>query len=517
VNSFRFAALFFAVCNVAAFAGVNISAPANGSTVGTSVQFIASANSDAGLPISSMMIYVDDQSRYLVYSNSLNTPVSLASGGHVAVVKSWDAGGNLYTSTVTFTCSAQSGGSGVSVSSPANGSSNGTHVHFAASASSWDQYPVTSMMIYLDDQAQFTAYSNSLDTYIDMGAGNHTAVIKSWNAAGEVNSQTVSFNASAGQSGGGSGAGVTVTSPTAGANLGSPVHFVASAMSADQNPITSMMIYVDSQSQYTVYASSLDTNLNIGAGNHTAVVKSWNSAGEIYTQTVPFSVGSSSSPPSSPSNGNVIANIQQLSGWDSCSACAGSQGIAQFSMTQHVGSPSLDGNTTQFWIGGNTPYTNAIWVKSLPAGWNATHFTYDLYFYMDNPNAAEALEFDVNVSYNGQYYVFGTQCSPRWSQTWDTWDENAGTWNSTGVGCPTFPANSWNHVTIELERTWDNQLHWIAISMNGTRNTIDRYVPSRPTGYNNGISVDFQMDGDYNQTDYSVWVDEMSLTYLGYQ
>ena len=517
MTSFRFAVLFFAVCNIAAFAGVNVSSPGNGSTVGTSVQFVASASSDAGLPISSMMIYIDDQSQYLVYSNSLNTSISVAPGSHMAVVKSWDAGGNLYSSTVSFTASAQAGGSGVSVSSPTNGATTSTSVHFVASAASADQYPITSMMIYVDNQSQYTVYANSLDTYVNLGAGSHNAVVKSWNAAGEIYSQSVSFTASSGQSGGGpqSGSGVSVSSPTAGANLGSPVHFVASAVSPDQYPITSMMIYVDDQSQYSVYANSLDTYVTLGAGNHTAVVKSWNSAGEISTQTVPFSVGSSSAPP--PSNGNVIANIQQLSGWNSCSACAGSQGIAQFSMTQHEGSPSLDGNTTQFWIGGNTPYTNAMWVKSLSAGSDATHFTYDLYFYMDNPSAAEALEFDVNVAYNGQYYVFGTQCSPRWSQTWDTWDENAGSWNSTGVGCPTFPANTWNHVTIELERTWDNQLHWIAISMNGTRNTIDRYVASKATQYSNGISVDFQMDGNYNQTDYSVWVDQMSLTYLNYQ
>jgi hypothetical protein len=514
VTSFRFAVLFLAICNVAAFAGVNVSAPANGSTVGTSVQFVASANSDAGLPISSMMIYIDNQSQYLVYSSSLNTSISVAPGAHVAVVKSWDSGGNLYGNTVNFTASAQAGGSGVSVSSPTNGATTGTSVHFVASAASADQYPITSMMIYVDDQSQYTVYTNSLDTYVNLGAGNHTAVIKSWNAAGEIYSQSVSFNAS---TGGGSptGGGVSVSSPTAGASLGTSVHFVASAASADQYPITSMMIYVDNQSQYTVYANSLDTYLTLAAGNHTAVVKSWNAAGEIYTQTVPFAVGSSSTPP--PSNGNVIASIQQLSGWDSCTSCAGGQGNAQFSMTQNEGSPSLDGNTTQFWIGGNTPYSNAMWIKTLSAGSNASHFTYDLYFYMDNPNAAEALEFDVNVAYNGQYYVFGTQCSPHWSHTWDTWDENAGTWNSTGVACPVFSANTWNHVSIELERTWDNQLHWIAISMNGTRNTIDRYVASKPTSYNNGISVDFQMDGDYKQTDYSVWIDKMSLTYLSYQ
>src|SRR5579872_3321126 len=145
VTSFRFAMLFLAVCSSAAFAGVSVNSPGNGSTVGTSVQFVASATSNAGLPISSMMIYIDSQNKYLVYSSSLNTSISVAPGQHVAVVKSWDSAGNIYSSTVAFTASsgAQSG-SGVSVSSPTNGASTGTHVHFVASAASADQYPITS-------------------------------------------------------------------------------------------------------------------------------------------------------------------------------------------------------------------------------------------------------------------------------------------------------------------------------------------------------------------------------------
>src|SRR5258708_27163518 len=144
--SFRNMLVILLLCNVAAFAGVTVSAPSNGSVVGTSVQFVASASSDAGLPTTSMMIYVDDQNRYLVYANSLNTTLSLNSGTHNAVVKSWDSAGHLHSSSVQFTSVAgQSGGSGsgVSVSSPTSGATVGNSVHFVASASSPNQYPIT--------------------------------------------------------------------------------------------------------------------------------------------------------------------------------------------------------------------------------------------------------------------------------------------------------------------------------------------------------------------------------------
>jgi hypothetical protein len=523
LTSFR-TTLLILLCNIAAFAGVTVSAPGNGSVVGTTVQFVASASSDAGLPTTSMMIYVDDQNKYLVYANSLNTTLSLSTGSHNAVVKSWDSAGHLYSSNVQFTSVAGqsgggSGGSGVTVSSPTSGAAVGNSVHFTASATSPNQYPITSMMIYVDDQSMYSVYANSLDTYLNLGNGSHNAVVKSWNAAGAIFTQSVPFSVggSSGGGGGQSGAtGVTVSSPSPGANLASPAHFVASAVSDSSAPITAMMIYVDDQAQYTNYQSSLDTYLNLGSGNHTAVVKSWNAWGAMYTKTVQFSVGGSAAPPTGGSGGNTISNIQALPGWNSCSDCAGAGNnvpVAQYSMTEHLGSPSLTGNATQFWLGGDSPYANAIWWKNLSAGSDASHFTYDLYFYMDNPSAAEALEFDVNLSYNGRYYVFGTQCSPLWSHTWDTWDMNAGSWNSTGISCPTFPAYTWNHVTLQFERTWDNKLHFVSIAMNGNQHYVDRYVNSQGTGYSNGVSVDFQMDGDYRQTDYSVWLDKVNLSY----
>src|SRR6266568_3774691 len=53
--------------------------------------------------------------------------------------------------------------------------------------------------------------------------------------------------------------GVTITSPTSGATVSSPVNFVASAYSGSTTyPITSMRLYVDSVSKYTVSAASLN-------------------------------------------------------------------------------------------------------------------------------------------------------------------------------------------------------------------------------------------------------------------
>lgn len=182
-------------------------------------------------------------------------------------------------------------------------------------------------------------------------------------------------------------------------------------------------------------------------------------------------------------------------------------------MSQHQKSPSMDGDSAQFHIGGHKPYSDALWWRNLGAVGNASHFVFDLAFYIQNSGVSEGLEFDINVAHAGRYYVFGNQCSPLSSHTWDTWDMNGGGWKSTGIACSTFPSNQWNHVTIEVERTSKNQLHWVSITYNGSKHYIDRFVNSQATGFSDGVSIDFQMDGNFRQDAYSTWLDKVNLSY----
>ena len=81
--------------------GVNIQSPSNGATVGSPVHFVASASGNR--PIASMIIYVDNVNRYLVYASSLDTYLAIASGQHTVIIKAWDNGGAIYQSSVGIT------------------------------------------------------------------------------------------------------------------------------------------------------------------------------------------------------------------------------------------------------------------------------------------------------------------------------------------------------------------------------------------------------------------------------
>jgi hypothetical protein len=201
--------------------------------------------------------------------------------------------------------------------------------------------------------------------------------------------------------------------------------------------------------------------------------------------------------------------VQAMSGWTTCNTCAGS-GSTPHSMTQHISNPSMSGNATKYSLGGSSPYHNAIWWKQLGANPHASNFTYDLYFYLTTSGAPQALEFDMNQSVNGRKYIFGTECNIRGGAHWDVWDTAGGRWVNTGIGCSAPPAYQWNHLVLEFQRV-GNQTKFISVTLNGRRSYINRTFNTYGVNASE-LNAAVQLDGDYNQQNYSEWVDKMTVT-----
>ncbi len=209
----------------------------------------------------------------------------------------------------------------------------------------------------------------------------------------------------------------------------------------------------------------------------------------------------------------TIWSIDQKSGWQSCTNCAGTNGETDAThwYKQYQSSPSMDGKSMQFFIGGTTPYKNALWHIGF-GGTTARHFIYDIYFYIKNPSASMALEWDLNQYVNGKAYIFGVQCNVKAYHEWTVWDPYNGAWRSTGIACNQFPAYKWNHVVEEFERTTDGKLHFVAITYNGVKHYVNKYYSPRSSSWY-GFGIDYQMDGDKYMTDYSTWLDKLNVKY----
>src|SRR5437016_13108183 len=89
---------------------------------------------------------------------------------------------------------------------------------------------------------------------------------------------------------------VSVASPSDGATVSSPVHFVGSA-DGGGFPATAVRIYVDGQSMYTTNSANLDTSVSIPAGSHFVVVQAWNSAGQVFKSPMNITVANGAPPP----------------------------------------------------------------------------------------------------------------------------------------------------------------------------------------------------------------------------
>jgi hypothetical protein len=221
----------------------------------------------------------------------------------------------------------------------------------------------------------------------------------------------------------------------------------------------------------------------------------------------------SPTPSAAPSNAKTIANIQKLSGWQTCSGACSATAPTVFSMTQGVASPSLSGASARFQLlSGTSPFGGALWFKFLGAADSATHFVFDLYFYMDNPSAPQALEFNVSQSTGGSRYEFSTQCEMVNTRSWRVWDPVAKKWAATAAPCVQPPPKVWNHLVWELERNSSGQVVFTAVTLNGNRSQVNVKM-GRTADSQSGIDIGFQLDANRTATPYSVWLDKVSLTY----
>ena len=211
----------------------------------------------------------------------------------------------------------------------------------------------------------------------------------------------------------------------------------------------------------------------------------------------------------------TYSNIDQMSGWQSCTTCAGAGGngpTASFSSTPGQSSPSMDGNSRKFSIGGSTRYANALWWKQLGANSSVSHFTYDLYYYIKTPSAPQALEFDVNQSLNSHKFIFGTECDFGGTHTWHVYDPYNRHWVSTSIACTRPKAYTWNHVVLEFNRTSTGKTGFLTVTINGSKHYFSRSYSPRASSAKE-INVAFQEDLNGSATDYTVWLDKVKLTY----
>ena len=410
---------------------------------------------------------------------------------------------------------------GVNVSAPSNGATVQSPVHFKASAGSTScSKGVASMGIYTAPGVlAYVTNGTSLDTDLTLSSGTYDAVITQWDYCGGAATAIAKITVS-------DKSGVFVTSPANNSTVASPVTFAATSTTTCSKGVASMGIYTGpNQKAYVTSGSTLKTDLSLSAGTYDAVVEEWDKCGGATVAPVKITVTGGV--------GKTFSNVQASKGWagygelapkyDICTNCG--PGVT-WSMKQGITSPSLTSKAAQFNIGGTTPYSDALWNNHLIGDGSSQglpdtkhtlvptlhNFIYDVYFYGSHLELSENLEFDIGEFFDNLGLMFGTQCQIVNGQQWGIWDNANGKWVPTGIPCKPLN-NTWNHLTIQFERTSKNDLVYKSIKLNGVTNTLNEtYGPISAPGWN-GVVVNFQLDGNYKQAAYTVYLDKLNVTY----
>jgi hypothetical protein len=428
----------------------------------------------------------------------------------------------LCTSILVFTLAAVSAFAGVTISSPSNGSTLGGQVDFVATASTSCSKGVGSMGIYpAPYQLAYVSNGSNLNTNLPLNQGTYNVVIVAWDNCGGASTAAVTINVK-------SSSGVYVTSPANNSTVGSFTRFVATATTTCPQGVGAMGIYTAPyQLAYTVNGARLNTTLSLSPGTYHAVVEEWDHCGGAATTPVTINVSSS---------GKTFSDLQSSGGWNGyaqqppmygdCATCTAAGPGTTWARYQGVKSPSLSDSSTQFNIGGKMVYTDVLWNNHLIGDFSSqglpdsNHtlvptlhaFTYDVYFYGNNLGASQALEFDINQFFDNLGFTWGHECRIAGGKEWDIWDNANYKWTPTGIACNPIE-NGWNHLTIVGSRTSNNQLLYQSITFNGVTHVLNRTLPPFSAPGWHGITINYQMDGNYKQSPYTVWVDKLNFTY----
>ncbi len=307
---------------------------------------------------------------------------------------------------------------------------------------------------------------------------------------------------------------VSISQPANNSTVSTSVHVTAKA--SDGNGISYTQIYVDGAAKYTVHSNYVDTTISVSAGLHRITVQATDTLGNHGKAVVYVTANSTSA---STTNLTTISRIEESSDWQTCGNCgnSGASGsTATYSMTRGISSPSVDGSSSLYSIGGPYPYKNAYWYIGHPGSPTTPlrylRYEFDLYVPGKYVNVPQAIEFECQQKANGYVYNFAWQANYARNE-WRIFDYVLKRWDSTAIPLTRFTGDKWHHIISEFHTDGTSVVH-DALTIDGVRKTVGIKHPGKYVGgTSHYLTNAFQLDLNGSATPYKVYVDGIKASY----
>ncbi len=219
-----------------------------------------------------------------------------------------------------------------------------------------------------------------------------------------------------------------------------------------------------------------------------------------------------------PTGVTVISRIEEATDWKTCGACGNTGGtglLATYSMTRGITSPTTDGSSTQFKIGGSYAYKNAYWyighIPSPSTPLKYLRYEFDLYVPKAYATAPQAIEFECQQKANGYIYNFAWQANYA-GKMWRIFDYVNRRWDSTPLKFAGFTPDKWHHIIAEYHTSGSKVIH-DALTIDGVRYAVNIAHAAKATTTGHYLTNAFQLDLNGSATDYKVYVDGMKMSF----
>ena len=339
---------------------------------------------------------------------------------------------------------------------------------------------------------------------------------------------------------------ITVTSPTNGSTWTTvPVQLTANVSACAGSSNVTLFEYSINSSPLATPSPNNGTSTQINTteyrlsaqpspgAQYTIRFKAWSDAGACAEDDVNITVTGAAT--------TTVANIDDLPNadppnqastdqdvwfyvWDSNTDCCMESDTSSYT----VSSPALDGQSRLYyadWMANSQTGTPGE-RYSLNFGDNVaneskTHFIYDTYIYVTDPENIQNLEMDTNQVWNtnGAYVIYGLQCAGPPYSVWQFTTYQG--WISSSYPCnpQTWAANQWHHVQIAVHTTGNGNVYYDSVTLDGNTTPFSGMYgnSSRSGPWAQGLlSLNFQLDGINNgekETTITAYTDGFTMIY----